>query len=316
MRRVLFRLWLGVMALLPGFASASEDPFSFALIANAFRYAPDERALRQNLKASQEDSLAFIVANGIKSDGEPCSDELYMQRRALYDKAGKELILTLAANDWAECRRNNGESAAVERLQRVREIFFTEPVRVAEGTISVARQSTTEKFRIYSENLRWQVGPVWFATLNLPANNNHYLNAAGRNNEFEDRLVANEEWLQRLFTLAKASKARGIVLFTEANPIARPSPTSPEEKARDGKARDGFTEIRRQLLKLSSGFKGKVLIVHNGKPSRWASLHKLSWRGNLGEIGMLTGWARISVHPNHPLLFAADLQADQDKRGQ
>jgi hypothetical protein len=310
MRALAFRLWLSMMVLLPGPALASEDPFSFAVIANAFRYGADEPALRRTLNASQADRPAFIVANGIKSDIEPCSDELYMQRKALYDKLGHALILTLAAEDWAQCRRGNGESAAIERLQRVREIFFTEPVRIADDTVSVVPQSNTEKFRSYSENMRWQLGPVWFATLNLPANNNHYLNAAGRNNEFEDRLVANQEWLQRLLVLAEASKARGIVLFTEANPLARFSPASSTEKPRDG-----FTEIRRQLLKLSRDFKGKVLIVHNGKPSRWASLHKLSWRGNLGEIGMLTGWARISVHPNHPLLFSADLQAGRGKRG-
>jgi hypothetical protein len=306
-----FRLWLVMTALLPGPVLASEEPFSFAVIANAFRYGPDERALRQTLNVPRADPLAFIVANGIKSDSEPCSDALYMQRKVLYDNIGHALILTLAAEDWAECRRSNGESAAIERLQRVREIFFTEPERVADGAVAVVRQSTTEKFRSYSENMRWQLGPVWFATLNLPANNNHYLNAAGRNNEFEDRLVANLDWLQRLFTLAKASEARGIVLFTEANPLARPSPASSAQQARDG-----FLEIRRQLLELSGDFKGKVLIVHNGKPSRWARLHKLSWRGNLGEIGMLTGWARISVHPNHPLLFSADLQAGQGQQGQ
>lgn len=290
---------------------AGENPYSFAVFANAFRYGPDDHALRQNLKAAQEDPLDFIVVNGIKSESEPCSDELYLRRKALYDRTEADLILTLAAYDWAECRRSNGESAAIERLQRIREIFFAEPLHVAERTAPVVRQSTIEKFRIYSENLRWQAGPVWFATLNLPANNNHYLNAAGRNNEFEDRLVANREWLQRLFTLAENSEARGIVLFTEANPIARPSLGNSTEKTRDG-----YIEIRRQLLKLSKGFKGKVLIVHNGKPSRWARLHKLSWRGNLGELGMLTGWARISVHPNHPLLFAADLQADPNQRGQ
>lgn len=311
MKILVFRLWLVMMALLPGPLLASEEPFSFAVIANAFRYGPDERALRQTLNAPRADSLAFIVANGVKSGSEPCSDELYLQRKALYDKFEHGVILTLAAEDWAECRRSNGESAAIERLQRVREIFFTEPVQIADGSVSVVRQSTTEKFRSYSENMRWQLGPVWFATLNLPTNNNHYLSAAGRNNEFEDRLVATQDWLQRLFTLAKASEARGIVLFTEANPLARPSPTSSVEQARDG-----FLEIRRQLLKLSEGFTGKVLIVHNGKPSRWARLHKLSWRGNLGEIGMLTGWARISVHPNHPLLFSADLQAGQDQQGQ
>lgn len=304
MKSFAIRLPVCLLALLSLPSMAKEESFSFAIVANAFRYESDERMLRQALTATSADTLSFIVANGVKTKDEACSDELYAQRKALYGKAERRVILTLAASDWAECKRGNGESAAVERLQRLRDIFFTEPPAVDSRRMTVLQQSKTEKFRSYSENLRWQMGSVWFATLNLPANNNHYLSAAGRNNEFEDRLVANQDWLQRLFIQAKANKARAIVVFSEANPLARPSLGDDA-----GSQRDGYLEIRRQLTKLSSEFKGKVLIVHNGKPSRWASLHKLSWRGNLGEMGMLTGWSKITVNPAYPTLFIADLQA-------
>jgi len=304
MKNPAIRLLLCLLALASLPTTAKGEAFSFAVLANAFRYESDERILKQALTATSADTLSFIVANGVKAREEPCSDEIYVQRKRLYDKASHRVLLTLAANDWAECQRSNGESAAVERLQRVRDIFFTEPRAHHNKSFTILQQSKTEKFRSYSENLRWQVGQVWFATLNLPANNNHYLTAAGRNNEFEDRLVANQDWLQRLFVLAKANKARAIVVFSEANPLARPSAGSGTEGQRDG-----YLEIRRQLLKLSSGFKGKVLIIHNGKPSRGARLHKLSWRGNLGEMGMLTGWSKITVNPAYPTLFIADLQA-------
>lgn len=308
MRRFLIRSLIGLLAAVPFGVTAKDAGFSFAVVANAFRYGPDEEGLRQTLNAASGNEMTFIVANGIKASTEPCSDELYLQRKALYDKPKGDLILTLGANDWAECKRSNGDSAAIERLQRVREIYFSESVKLDDERITVAQQSATEKFRGYSENLRWQKGPVLFATLNLPANNNHYLSAAGRNSEFEDRLVASQDWLQRLFTLAKTGKMRGIVIFAEANPLVRPA----FDKSSAQYQRDGYQEIRRQLIKLSGEFQGKVLIVHNGKPSRWASLHKLSWRGNLGELGMLTGWARIKVQPGRRTLFLADLQANAD----
>ncbi len=304
MKNYAIRLLLCLLALSSLPAMAQEGAFSFGVIANAFRYDADEGMLRQALTATSDGKFSFIVATGVKTSDEPCSDELYMQRKALYDKAGQRVILTLGAHDWAECKRSNGESAAIERLQRVRDIYFNDPLVLNNKRITVLQQSKTEKFRSYSENLRWQIGPVWFATLNLPANNNHYLSAAGRNNEFEDRLVANQDWLQRLFIQAKASKAQAIVVFSEANPLARPSAGSTDDQQRDG-----YLEIRRQLLKLSRDFKGKVLIIHNGKPSRGASLHKLSWRGNVGEMGMLTGWSKITVNPAYPTLFIADLQA-------
>lgn len=306
MKRFTIRLICCLLVSLPVFAAAKDASYSFVVAANAFRYSPDEQALRQTLAAA--DTASFVVANGIKANTEPCSDELYLQRKALYEKAKPGLVVSLGANDWAECMRSSGESAAVERLQRLREIFFADAPALEDGRIKVVQQSASEKFRGYSENLRWQKGPVVFATLNLPANNNHYLNAAGRNSEFEDRLVANQDWLNRLFVLAKANKARGVVLFMEANPLARPG----ADKSTEAPSRDGYAEIRRQLIKLSGDFQGKVLIIHNGKPSRWASLHKLSWRGNLGELGMLTGWARIGVHPSRPTLFTADLQAEEN----
>lgn len=308
MKKYAIRLLVCLLALPSSLALATEEAFSFAVVANAFRYGPDERSLRHALAANRTDDLAFVVANGIKTEREPCSDEIYLQRKRLYDRFKGSLILTLAANDWAVCQRSNGESAAVQRLQRVREIFFSEPLEVDEGHVTVIQQSMTDKFQGYSENLRWQVGPVWFGTLNLPANNNHYLSAAGRNNEFEDRLVANQDWLRRLFELAKTSNARGIVIFSEANPLAPPS------KSAAAKRRDGYAEMRRLLTTLSAEFKGKVLVIHNGKPSRGASLHRLRWRGNLGEMGMLAGWSKITVHPNHPSLFSADLQANEVRR--
>lgn len=308
MKRLAIRSLALILATLSWPAVAQDASFSFAVVANAFRYGPDERTLRHVLDAVSTHAPAFVVVNGIKANQEACSDELYAQRKSLLEKTKLNLILSLGANDWATCQRSNGESAAIARLQRVREIFFTERRAVKEDRIPLVRQSTSEKFRSYSENQRWQVGSIMFATLNLPANNNHYLSAAGRNNEFEDRLVANQEWLQHVFVLAKANQTRGIVLFSEANPLARPLF---DHDSGHGQ-RDGYLEIRRQLLQLSDDFRGKVLLVHNGKPSRWASLHKLDWRGNLGELGLLTGWAKISVHPRYPTLFLADLQAAEN----
>lgn len=308
MKRYAIPLLAFMLATLAWPATAKDASFSFAVVANAFRYGPDEQALRHVFADVSAENPAFVIVNGIKAENETCSDELYAQRKSLYSKRKLNLILALGAHDWAECKRSNGESAAVERLQRVREVFFTKELTVNDGRDSVVPQSTSEKFRSYSENLRWQVGPVMFASLNLPANNNHYLSAAGRNSEFEDRSVANQDWVQHVFVLAKANNTRGIVFFSEANPLARPVVNN----ASPNRQPDGYLEIRRTLIRLSDNFPGKVLIVHNGKPSRWARLHKLSWRGNLGELGMLTGWAKISVHPRYPTLFLADLQAAED----
>ena len=93
--------------------------------------------------------------------------------------AENALIVSLAASDWVNCKAKNGKSIAIERLNRVRELFFAEDVSFGDTDISLIRQSSSAKFRSYAENARWEYGDILFATINLPADNNHYLPEAG-----------------------------------------------------------------------------------------------------------------------------------------
>ena len=124
------------------------------------------------------------------------------------------MIVMPAASDWSDCKNSAGRTAAIERLNRLRELYYAEPESLGERKLDVTRLSANAKFRSYAENAHWVVGDVLYATVNVPANNNHYLPEAGRNSEYEDRLVANRFWLNRLFALARAQEARrgGAVL--------------------------------------------------------------------------------------------------------
>ena len=88
--------------------------------------------------------------------------------------------------------------------------------------LSLKRQSAIPAFRTYSENTRWVMDQVLFATLNVPANNNHYIASAGGNSEFEDRQIANRDWLRRLALQARGEKRSLIVLFCDGNPLPAP----------------------------------------------------------------------------------------------
>src|SRR5690606_20388482 len=128
-------------------------------------------------------------------------------------------IVSITASDWAQCVNAKNRSIATERISRVRDVFFTDEFSLGDSKIPVSRQSAMPKFRMYAENMRWRINDVMFATINLPSNNNNYLNAAGRNNEFEDRQIANTDWLKRLFLTAKIGKMDGIVLFCDGIPF-------------------------------------------------------------------------------------------------
>jgi hypothetical protein len=279
----------------PAFSQPSE--FSFGVIAHAFKSASDESVLRDAIVQTDADNLAFVVANGIKSNAEPCDDQVYNDRKSLLNEAKNGLILSLAASDWADCKRENGRSAAMERLNRLRDVFFTGEFSFGGSKIPMVRQSTARKFRSYGENARWEFGDIMFATINLPANNNHYLAAAGRNSEFEDRLIANRDWLQRIFAVATRKKLDGIVLFCDGDPLSEPSSASLFNLNRN---RDGFSETRRQITTLAAGFHGKVLIVHGQTKSRPLPQNSIAWRDNLGDLEVASGWVKFTVNPLCP----------------
>jgi hypothetical protein len=268
----------------PASASAAGRSWSFGILGQPERKADGEEHLRQMLEASQQERLAFVVASGIKSAAEPCTDALYEQRLELLEQSRHPLFLSLSAPDWAECRREDGRSAAQDRLARMRDLFFANVGR--NPALPVAQQSQIAQYRDFAENLRWEMRGVMFATINLPGDNNHYVPDAGRNSEFEDRMIANRHWLQRLLRAAKSHRSRTLVLFFDADPQIWHTPHSVAEQ------RDGYAEVRRQLRELSSKFNGKLLLVHQGdgraKPG-------LRWRGNVGELVPWPGLTRVSV---------------------
>ena len=281
-------------------ASAGGDEFSFAVIAPSLRANADDAALRLAISETDDDSLAFVVVNGIKSAEESCNDSTYLDRKILFDGAKNGLIVSLAAADWTGCRTSAGRSAALERLNRLRELFFADDFSFGSSKIPLARQSNAPKYRSFAENARWEVGPVLFATMNLPADNNHYLLAAGRNSEFEDRSVANHDWLQRLVMIATHRKMSALVLFCDTDPLA-PSAS--------GIRRDGYSEVRNQLTELAARFAGRILIVHDMRGSapglaRPGSPAEIVWHGNLGSLGVASGWVKLTVAPATPALFS------------
>ncbi len=279
-------------------ASGAQDKFAFGYVAHPFGDAlADEADLRQALEQAGQANLAFVVVGGIKSPIEPCSDELYLQRRALMNQSRHGLVVSVAQSDWSECRYRDGRPAALERLHRVRELFFADDLSFGATRIPLIRQSANAKFRDYAENARWEIGGIMFATVNLPAENNRYLSAAGRNSEFEDRLVANRDWLQRVVTYAKRKKNRGIVIFCDGDPLRL--------QDEDRVPRDGFRETRKLLASLAAGFPGRILLVHNQPPQGGKErAPAIRWQGRLGDLPVASGWAGIKVNPAQAELFS------------
>ena len=282
-----------------------EDGHRFAIVGHGFTDGGEKR-LKQALRDNDDDAVAFLVVTGIKGANEPCSDKLYQKRRELIDEARRPVVVLPAGSDWAECRNSAGRSNAIERLNRMRELFYGEPDTLGERKLSLTRQSMSPRFRSYAENAHWSVGRVLYATVNMPANNNHYLNEAGRNSEYEDRLVANRFWLNRLFAIARRDKLEALVLFSEGDVKALSQPTGLRALLRDTvPENDGFAEPRRLILSLAQKFPGKVLLVDG---TRVRAKPAIEWHGNVGHLAAGADALEVVVDPATKTLFKVDLR--------
>jgi hypothetical protein len=305
-----------VLALLLGGSARADDTHRFAIIGHGFTDG-GEKHLKQALADNDDGAVAFLVVTGIKGANEPCTDKLYQKRRDLIDEARRPVVVLPSGSDWTECRNTAGRSNAIERLNRIRELFYGEPDTLGARKLSLTRQSMSPRFRSYAENAHWSVGKVLYATINMPANNNHYLNEAGRNSEYEDRLVANRFWLNRLFAIARRDKLEAVVLFSEGDVKALSQPTGLQALLRDtAPDNDGFAEPRRLILLLAQKFHGKVLLVDGtrvrGKPA-------IEWRGNVGHLAAGADALEVVVDPATKTLFKVDprkVETAKPARGQ
>ena len=311
-RSLLLLVLVSLACAPPRPALAQSDEFSFGVIGHASGAAADQSALRDAIEQSDESNLAFVVVNGIKSAVEPCSDTLYLQRKAILEQAKNGLMLSLAASDWSECRNAGERSAAVERLNRLRDLFFVDEFSFGASKLPLVRQSNSAKFRNYGENTRWEIGVVMFATVNLPSNNNHYRSEAGRNNEFEDRLIANRDWLRRVFTFAARKKLAGIVLFCDGNPLDE---SGTPGRLKTAGRRDGFAETRQQIGLLAARYSGQVLVIHGQAESKPNSSNSIFRHKNLGQLGVAAGWVKVTVNSSFPGLFSATKVLPRPKSG-
>ena len=305
MRRAarLLLLSAALAAALPASARSPKEAkprdFSFGVIGHTASNDTGDADLKRAIMEANRADPAFILSSGIKSYAEACSDRLYAERRAIMDTSERPLILLLAGSDWTDCRASNGRSSALDRLNRIREIYFSDNESLGAKHIALSRQSSIPKFRSYAEHMHWEQDKILFATINLPAKNNHFRMEAGRNSEYEDRMVANRAWLQRLFTWAKRRKLEAVVLVSDGEIGAH---IEQGFFSRLSAKKDGFTETRRIVRGLAEKFPGKVLLIDSQKPAD-GKAPSIEWTGNVGHVGLAAEWAEIRVAPGSATLF-------------
>ncbi len=297
--RIALACALACLAGSPAWAAGAER-FSFLAVGDVPYYIPDDYAGFESLIAAINASRpAFTVHVGdFKKGGKPCTDETFDKVREYFDTFEQPLVYTPGDNEWTDCHVTGFDP--LERLARLRKVFFSGPESLGKRKLPVLRQGGK-----YVENARWTIGPVVFATVhNVGSNNNLLRDDPAAFQEYLDRTKANVAWLAEAFQQAKRQNARGVVVMTQADPAF--DKWSGE--------RSGFNAFVDALTREVKLFAGQTLLVHGDthvfrvdKPLKTASepvrtLMRFTRAEVFAEKDLHA--LRITVDPADPDLFS------------
>lgn len=235
------------------FVALGDHPYGADAVAGA-RY----RELISHINQRQP---AFSIHVGdFKSGSTPCSNEEFMRQRAHFDAFEQPVVYTPGDNDWTDChRKNNGAYDPLERLDKLREIFFRPDRSLGRESMAVESQSMVMPiYGKFIENLRWQSEGVLFVTLHIVGSNNGFEIRSPRGvTEFFERDQANVDWVREAFRLAAEKNLSAVVFAFQADVF---------ESANSWDVFPGHSGFRntisQTLLPLAQQFKKPVLIIH------------------------------------------------------
>lgn len=232
------------------------DRFSIALIGD-LPYTPEqEYKFIQLIEEVNRSDVAFVIHDGdLKSGSTECTNELFEDRKRLFETFQKPFIYVLGDNEWTDCHReNNGAYDPLERLNYVRALFTEGDRSLAVPTIQLERQSNSPQYSTYRENVRWVYNNILFATLHIVGSNNNLGRTPENDAEYRDRNATNLAWMEQSFAKAKSENYAGLMLVIHANPLFELDPG-------DGK-RAGFNDFISALAAEVTDYDRPVVLVH------------------------------------------------------
>lgn len=304
--RLLRTLVLGA-GLLAGFCAQADDPrYEFALIGDTPYSAIDRAQLPRMIEAMGREKFAFIIHDGDFKDGASgCTDALFADRLAIFNASAHPFVYVPGDNEWTDCHRlTAGSYDPVERLHKLREMFFAKPQTLGKKRFPLETQAGTDPAHaVYREHVRWVRGPVLYVALNVPGSENNIGRAATPSAEFLARRAAVAAWIKSGFDYAREHKLRGIVLVMQADPdfVAHAM----------GKASAGYRDLLAQLVEETNAFPGRVLLVHGDshnltidQPLRGKGGAVLENFTRIETYGYpFAGWVTVGVDAADPKLF-------------
>ena len=283
--------------------------FAFAALGDAPYYPWEDIKYNVVLKDLNAQDLAFIIHVG-DIIWHPCSDDLYRHVLKRFNHLRHAVIYTPGDNEWTDCwEEGSGSFRPLERLQRLRQVFFTPPGQSVGGTsISLETQGQDRSFPEFVENTRWVEHGLLFACVNLPGSRNARDPFPGRTNTDDDaadrRTAADVAWLKGTFAEATARDAQAVIIAFHAD-AGLENPTDDAYR----QAYDPFLEI----LENETAHFGKPVLVIHGDHHEFRVDHPLTQRSTGRRLDNFTrlevpgsprvGWVRVIVTPGSDIPF-------------
>jgi pimeloyl-ACP methyl ester carboxylesterase len=240
---------------------AAAEKFSFAALGDTPYHLPGdfERFARLIERINVARPAFSIHVGDIKPGNTVCSDEYFAKIHEMFANFNQPLIYTPGDNEWTDCHRiDNGGMDPIERLAKVRALFFADPAQShGREKLALQTQAADKRYATYIENRRWERGGVHFATLHIVGSNNNLQRDQAAVNEYIARNAANLAWMQSTFAQAKERNAKAVVLAFQADP-------GWEHDGFDDR-RAGFNDTLNALRRHARDFDKPVLIVHGDR---------------------------------------------------
>jgi hypothetical protein len=200
----------------------------------------------------------------IKNGSSLCSDDYFGNIRSLFDKFQDPFVYTPGDNEWTDCHRaNNGGYTPTKRLAQIRHDFFPVPGQtLGVHARHVLTQESDPRYHDFVENTMWSQSGTIFSAVNLPGSNNDLVPWFGvtptsteQQKEYQARLDADLDWLNKTFLAAALTQAKGVAILMQAD-MWDTSALAP-----GGDGLYGFDPIVARIGFLSALFARPVLIL-------------------------------------------------------
>lgn len=251
---------LSLILLGTGAATApAAERFAFAAIGCVpYARSPNsgENFARLIAEINRANPVFTVHLGDFKGSEEPCTDELFLRRRDEFNSFTGPLIYTPGDNEWTDSHYEKaGRRDPLERLARLREVFFAEERSLGQHPLALVTQRQDPQFAKFVENARWSHGGVLFATVHaVGSDNNDQPALPGAVAEFQERAAAAAAWIRAAFVEARATAAVGVVLLFQADPLGL-------DFGQPGVAR-GFEQFLRVIADETRAWAKPVLLVH------------------------------------------------------